>query len=789
MSGPERVTSFVPIESFPLPPPLNRFGPAFPPALAESYVTAYTREGAAVLDPLAYPFSAADAVTAFGRRGVARGPQPLGEWACRAVAGAPAAGDILAVLERVAMSALTGMPHRIAMRELYASRCDTCRAPVVAEAFLWDRDAPAPSKKAFRCTVCARDGRSLLIEAVTDEDVDRARAVEPRGLSYWQFVDRFGPDEERRALGQTVAALFTSRNLAALVSTLRAVETAVTDPAARAVLLVALVEVLVGGSQLNALAGHGTALRVEKGRARRGNASQHREINVWLEYERTVRDLASWLDAHGARRPRATEDGPADLVLLHAPVDDTLGAWSYVATVLLLGADAARPLDASDARLSARERLLRATRSALLDAHRASRPEAPAVLYLSRADAGTLAACALGAAGAGYRLRGILYQRDALPSAYGGAAAILDLDRDAPLLVDQRPAGALAIEDAMRTGIRETVAARGSAISSDRAAAAALEGLASARLLAPLALARAGGVSELELFEDHFRSALADGRRAGIERVARGDDVSYALSTRDGDQAPLDDRVEWGVWTLLSSGRDVETRALLRHAYALFRGAETPDRELVERCLASYAVQSDGARWRLRDEDALASRHAEQTALAASLLAAGRRLGFRVHVGRELRRRRTADGALLADLVPDADRIVPISRALRGPADALDSFDVGWYDRGKMAFLWQLDWTARAHRSVVALGEAIPDDDRVFRFLAVADARQPLLAWKLERSPDVAEAIRRRGWRLVKWAPLARFAGDPAAGLADLEPVLGLEPAVERSGQQLVFNW
>ena len=35
-----------------------------------------------------------------------------------------------------------------------------------------------------------------------------------------------------------------------------------------------------------------------------------------------------------------------------------------------------------------------------------------------------------------------------------------------------------------------------------------------------------------------------------------------------------------------------------------------------------------------------------------------------------------------------------------------------------MAFLWQIEWTARLHRSLVALGEAIPDDERVFRFLA-----------------------------------------------------------------------
>jgi hypothetical protein len=90
---------------------------------------------------------------------------------------------------------------------------------------------------------------------------------------------------------------------------------------------------------------------------------------------------------------------------------------------------------------------------------------------------------------------------------------------------------------------------------------------------------------------------------------------------------------------------------------------------------------------------------------------------------------------------------------------------------------------------VVSLGEAIPDNDRVFRFIAVADQRATLLQDKLDRSPSLAEVVRRRGWRFVKWAPLRRFLGDRDAGLDGLEPVLGLEPAVEQNGHQLAFKW
>ena len=797
----ERVLSFTPIETTPLPRPLHRFGTAFPQAVAETFAIAYSPERGIVLDPLAHPWSAADASERALRRGVARSREPLGEWARGVVANAPSSDEILSAFERVADSALIGTPQRVAMRELYGSRCATCRAPVVVEAFLWERDAPVPSKKAFRCGVCARDGRALLIEPVDQEDEERTRRLEPRGMAYWQFVERFGQEPAAQALGESVAALYTPRNVTALMATLRAIETAALGATeAQAILRLCLLESIVSGSRLNAVAGHGAPLRIEKGRARRGHAAQTRELNVWLEFERTVRELVAWLAQQPtrARNVVALEQGDADLVMCQAPVEDTLGGWSTIGSALLLGAKTLRPMESGEGRLASRERLLRQLRAALIEGHRASRAGAAAVVYVPHADAATLAATVLAGAGAGYRLRTILYQRDALPGAYGtgAAAATCDFDRDVPLLRDQSSADATQIEDAMRKGVRDAFLARGEPIREDLAAAAALQALSAEALLVPLALARAGGVSELELFMDHFKSALADGKRSGLVKIALSDeenDVAYAIADAH-EATPLDDRVEWAVWGVLSAAREVDTRSLFRRTYALFRGVETPDRELIERVIASYATQSEEGKWRLADPDGLVARQASQGQLIAELVDAGHRLGFKVHISRDLQRRAMPvshqdRGRTLVELMTDAERLSGPARMVRGPADALEFIDCVWYDRGRMTFLWQVEWTARLHRSIVSLGEAIPDDDRVFRFLAVADERTTLLQEKLDRSPALAEVVRRRGWRFVKWNPLRRFLADREAGLDGLEPVLGLEPAVEQAGHQLAFKW
>ncbi len=788
----ERVRSFTPIDVVPLPRPLGRFGNAFPASLAEAYSSAYTPRRGVVLDPLAHPWSAADAVEQCDRRGVARSPQSLGAWAREVVRAAPPSEDILAALSAVADTTLAGPAHAIAMRELYASRCATCRGPVVVEAYLWERDAPIPTKKAFRCGICARDGHALLIEPIGAEDEERTLRLEERGLAYWQMVERFSEGAE---LGESIASLYTPRNLTALMSTVRAVETALHGGPALDVMRLCLLEVVVAGSRLNAVAGQGAPLRIEKGRARRGHASQFREVNVWVEYERTVRELASWLAGHrppvGSRAPfGALDPGPADLVLAQMPVEDQLGGWSHVASALL-GLPNGRPPDGADGKVSARERMLRTARQAFLDAHRRTREGAVAVVYVPQADLGAIAAVALAGASAGWQVASALYQPDALGGP-AGPAAIVELDRHSALLREQPAADTRAIEATIRTAVRDAIAARGGPIEVERAGAAALEALAEAGLLAPLALARAGGVSELEVFIDHFRSALADAERDGIRNV--GDSVQRYDMTRIADRAPLDDRVEWSVWGLLSSAHDMDTRSLLRRAYALFRGPETPDRELVERCVASYGVQGDDGRWRLHERDALTARQSEQTALAAHLLDAGHRLGYKVHIGRDLQRRVLAEpfsgrGELLADLMSPEERGAQLGRHVHGAADALPYIDVVWYDLGRMVFLWQLDWTARLYRSVVDIGEAIADDERVFRFLAVPEERKALAVLKLTRAPALADIVRKRGWRFVKWAPLRTFAADPATGLGDLESVLGLEPAVERSAHQLSFKW
>ncbi|MGH2712751.1 MAG: hypothetical protein ACRDM7_02480, partial [Thermoleophilaceae bacterium] len=75
MTAAEQARAFVPIETLTLPRPLGRFGSAFPAAVAEAFTEAYTAPRGLVLDPLAHPWSAADAAERADRRGIGRSLQ------------------------------------------------------------------------------------------------------------------------------------------------------------------------------------------------------------------------------------------------------------------------------------------------------------------------------------------------------------------------------------------------------------------------------------------------------------------------------------------------------------------------------------------------------------------------------------------------------------------------------------------------------------------------------------------------------------------------------------------
>lgn len=250
---------------------------------------------------------------------------------------------------------------------------------------------------------------------------------------------------------------------------------------------------------------------------------------------------------------------------------------------------------------------------------------------------------------------------------------------------------------------------------------------------------------------------------------------------REAAAAPLSDRVEWAVFSLLSTAGPLSEASFLQRVGGLF-GPDLPDEALVRACLESYRSRASTPDRIVTTDDLLARAH-DHAEILALLADGGHRLGLSVWIGRQEQARRLGGGRL-GDRLDGRELAAPLGHINRA-AEEVAEVDCAWYVRGKLAFLFEVEWTAMLGEPVLKRHARIPQNDATVRFLVIAPERTELVRHKLERSPVLREAFERDNWHVLKWNHLRAFLGAEQPSLDGLEPYLGLDPLVERSGEQL----
>jgi hypothetical protein len=241
--------------------------------------------------------------------------------------------------------------------------------------------------------------------------------------------------------------------------------------------------------------------------------------------------------------------------------------------------------------------------------------------------------------------------------------------------------------------------------------------------------------------------------------------------------------VEWAVYSLLSTAGPIAESAFFERVAALFSGHDLPDETLVRACLASYRSPASTSSRLVTGED-LRRRTAEHTELLARLANGGHRMGMRVWIGRRDQSRRIGDRTL-AHYLDQREREPWFPTISLVPKEDGEAVDCIWYQRGGTAYLFEVEWTAMLGDVLLRRHARIPPDDRMVRFLAIAPERRDLIRYKLDASPLLREAMAAANWHLILWPHLRAWLARDPLSLADLEPYLGLEPAIERRAEQL----
>jgi hypothetical protein len=275
--------------------------------------------------------------------------------------------------------------------------------------------------------------------------------------------------------------------------------------------------------------------------------------------------------------------------------------------------------------------------------------------------------------------------------------------------------------------------------------------------------------------------------RPGQRRVVEVEPGRWWLGERldlEAASIPLADRVEWAVYSLLSTAGPIAENAFFERVASLFSGHDLPDETLVRACLASYRSPASRSGWLVTGED-LRRRTAEHTELLALLANGGHRLGMRVWLGKREQARKIGDRTLADFLDPHREREPWFPTVSVVPREDGEAVDCIWYQRGGSALLFEVEWTGMLGDVLLRRHARIPPDERIVRFLVLAPERRDLARHKLEASPVLRAAMETANWHIVLWPHVRAWLERDPLDLADLEPYLGFDPQIDRQAEQL----
>ncbi|MEO8246397.1 MAG: hypothetical protein ABI622_04675 [Chloroflexota bacterium] len=669
-----------------------------------------------------------------------------------------------------------------------------------------------------------------------------ASAPDPGDPHHVQLLrERFPVLDGREELVDELLGLYTPRNLYAIQAIANKIDAELRNDALASLFRLALAACLLPASRLNGYPGRVASLRIAGGHVRQPASRHQREVNVWRLFVDAVHDVRTAVAALGhERRPaRFASDldelggvGAANVLWVRCrpavvgqyvppdSVDMVLGSagappsidelsFEYLATAWLMGHEAAGTLRLEPlfgpAALHGDGVEPTALRRAVASAAGALKPDGWFNVLLDGDDPERLLAVAVAGAAAGLELVDLIHRE----SKRSGDGVVLhfrkpggeDRLRDAvgarPLRLGSSgetltyPELAEAMERAVVTLLRQ----RGEPAGLTRITAAIILELEHSGLLRRVAAPRGADPDAEETgdrLEGSGHAVLSQLLREELWRdehpviVRLGDEAHprWWLRTPSLADAPLADRVEWATFNVLTTAGTIDEPAFLERIFALFPGLDAPDEELVRACLDAYARVGEGGK--LRTEEDLTSRLGDHARTLATAIDVGHRLGMRAWLSKA-EQARPWNGSTLGSLLRDEERRAYLPLIVRAPTDALGDLDAIWYVRGKFAFLIEVEWTAMLGEPVLGRGRRIdPADDQV-RLLLIPAERTELLRWKLDRSPWLREELARQNWHVLKWQHLDTLAARDSIRLEWLEPVLGLDPLIERGGEQLTM--
>jgi hypothetical protein len=773
MAGP---LPFIPGQIPPSIGPLGRYLPPIPDGVVTAWLARHIAPGAWVLDPFgASPRVAVEAARA-GYRVLVAANNPVARFVLERIAAPPEAAVLRAALAELSASYKGTERIEPHIQSLYQTECAQCGQTIIAEAFLWERDAPAPYARIYHCPHCNDAGE----RPATPLDAQRAAHFSsgPAGsLHRARALERVAPpNDPDRPYAEEALSVYPPRAVYALFTLINKLDQlypGLQEDRERRTHLEALL--LAAADQANALWPYPTA----RARPRQLTVpTRYRENNVWLALEDAITGWQPDISERSEKIPLTIwpepPQGEGGLCVFEGRFKE-LGEQLKQVEVKAILAAIPRPNQAfwtlsalwagwlwgyeASAHFKSVLRRRRYDWSWHVTALHAVLSNLAALLpggtpfwgLIGESEPGYLSAALASAALADFTLESVALQA-------GSSQAQITWQRE------QEPARQIEVTSSsqeVESSLQAVATRAGLEYLEQRGEPATYLSLHTAALAAACQAGVLTGTTPGEVmsavqnaFSKAFTYTNGFARYGGSEHSL---DVGQWWLRRDphfsGGSAnlPLADRAEMAAVRYLGRSPGCTFLEVETAVCAELPGLLTPDAELVRAILESYgeitgasqsailpAAEEASVGWRLQAGDAPQARNADLKAISAILVEIGRRLGFQVE--------------------GDAPQI--------------------WRDpQGEVQYAFYVS-ASTVFGKILSRAEA----PAARRILALPGSRSPLAAYKLSANPDQSHHLS-SGWQLVKFRHVRRLAEDESLSIENLDDKLQLDPLTKDQPQ------
>lgn len=649
------------------------------------------------------------------------------------------------------------------IRSLYKTECARCEKPIMADAFLWERDANAPYARLYTCPHCKHSSKSGGGEIPTNASDSKRAAhfIANSNLHHSRALERVAPlHSENREHVEEALSTYLPRAVYTLFTLINKLASLNLSVEQRDLLTALLLTTCDAGNTLWAYpSGRERPLQLV-------TPPRFRENNLWLALEEAVQIWADerqpipitlWPDEpppsggicifDGRLKKLASELRQHTISAVAAAFPRPNQAyWTLCALWAgwLWGNEAIGPFASVLQRRRYDWTWHTNALSATLNSLAESLPvQIPFLGLLCPVETGFLSAAMIAANNNGFDLSAISLREETDP-------AVFIWERTSP---ENWPAR--HPEHTQRIGLGaaiEYLTERGEPASHLPISTAALAGMAEQHCFRtpgekekPDSSARQNLAERYTLAQSALREILT--YRGGFLRYNVGEALEsglWWLRDQPDNAVPLTDRVEMAVVNYLVDNTICSLREIDAALCKNFPGLLTPNRELIQLCLESYAEEDTDGRWTLRSSEKPTARREDLTQMRQALKELAERLNLT-----------TEDLSPLRWISPDGQTSY-------------------WFHPKASAML-----------SGLLLNRKTPPQQT---FIVIPGSRANLIAYKLRHDPRLSQAIQ-HGYRFLKFRHLRALLDRVTGTLSPeaLDEQLNADPLTYTAPQMRLF--